>query len=351
MPRPSSSGAQPQSSGHAAQTLTIEGQTIDAEFRFLPLATVELDLSNPRIQYLLKQNTKNGKLTQEELAQLIRDNVPGAPGLFASIRDNGGLLEPILVRPDGRVIEGNCRLACYMRLLAVDKKRAVSSSIWSEIPAFVVPNISERQVAAFQGRVHVAGKNPWRAYEKAGHIYTMHKKHGMDAKAIAQILSMTESEVLRDIRTYETMTEKLIPKMKGTAAVEKWSFFAEFYKRKGLEQYRSKPANVDEFVSLVRSGKLTRGADVRKLEKILKSKSAMKELKTKGVDSAMTTLGQADPTADSKTFRQLKKTVKLLQRFPAKDLSRLRESEPQRILQELLAAARTVAKTAGVKVP
>lgn len=335
----------------ASQTLTIEGQTIDAEFQFLPIGKVQLDLSNPRIQYLLKQNTKDGKLTQQELAKLIYDNVPGAPGLYASIRDNGGLLEPILVRPDGRVIEGNCRLACYMRLLAIEKKQAVANSTWKEIPAFVVPNISERQVAAFQGRVHVAGKNPWRAYEKAGHIYTMHKKHGMDAKTIGQVLSMTESEVLRDIRTYETMTEELFPKMKGTAALEKWSFFAEFYKRKGLELYRAKPANVKQFVSLVRSGKLKRGADVRKLEQILKHKGAMKELKTKGVDSAMTTLGQADPTADSNTFRQLKKTAKLLHHFPTRELGRFREAEPQKILQDLLTAARALAKTAGVKVP
>src|SRR5688572_76829 len=114
MSKASSSGNTAQLHGQAAQTLTIEGQTIDAEFRFMPLGQVELDLSNPRIQYLLRQNTKKSKLTQDELAQLIRDNVPGAPGLFASIRDNGGLLEPILVRPDGRVIEGNCRLACYM---------------------------------------------------------------------------------------------------------------------------------------------------------------------------------------------------------------------------------------------
>ena len=162
MSKPSSSGTlHPQ--GHASQTLTIEGKTIDADFRFMPLDQVELDLSNPRIQYLLKQNTKKGKLTQDELAQLIRDNVPGASGLFASIRDNGGLLEPILVRPDGRVIEGNCRLACYMRLLAIEKKRGSTGSPWSEIPAFVIPSISERQVAAFQGRVHVAGKNPWRS--------------------------------------------------------------------------------------------------------------------------------------------------------------------------------------------
>lgn len=351
MTRGSSPRPRSQASPHGGQTLTIEGQSIDAQFRLLPLSDVHLDLSNPRIQYLLKQRAKNSKPTQEELSKLIHDNVPGAPALFASIRDNQGLREPIHVRPDGRVIEGNCRVAAYMRLLAIDRKHGVTDSRWSQIAAFVVPNISERQVAAFQGGVHVAGKNPWRAYEKAGHVYAMHTTHGMDPKTIGQQLGMTESEVLRDIRTYETMTEKLFPKMKGMAALEKWSFFAEFYKRKGLEQYRAKPANVDQFVSLVRSGRLKRGADVRKLEKILKDKRAVKELKTKGVDSAMTMLGQADPTADSKTFRHLKKTVKLLQRFPTKDLDRLRDAEPQRILQELLTAARTMAKTAGLKLP
>ena len=334
----------------AGETLTIEGQSIEAEFRMLPLGDVLLDVTNPRIQYLLKQGTKNGKPTQEELAKLIHENVPGAPALFASIRDNRGLLEPILVRPDGRVIEGNCRAASYMRLRAIDRKRGTAKSEWEEIPAFVVPNISERQVAAFQGRIHVAGKNPWRAYEKAGHVYAMHKTHSMDPKTIGQVLSMTESEVLRDIRTYETVTQKLLPKIKGTAALEKWSFFAEFFKRKKLDEYRAKPANVDQFVSLVISGKLKRGADVRHLEKILKNKSAVKELKTKGIDSAMALLGQADPAANSKTFRQLKKTVKLLQRFPTKDLDRFGEAEPQRILRDLIAAARAVANTAGVKV-
>jgi hypothetical protein len=340
----------PKPAPSVGQTLTIEGQLIEAEFRRLPLNDVQLDLANPRIQYLLKQSTANGKLTQEDLAKLIHEDVPGVPSLFVAIRENKGLLEPILVRPDGRVIEGNCRLACYMRLHSIDAKRGISGGMWAEIPAYILPEISERQVAAFQGRVHVAGKNPWRAYEKAGHIYAMHKTHRMDAKVIGQILSMTESEVLREIRTYETMTQKLFPKMKGTEAVKKYSFFAEFNKRKELEQYREAPAHVDQFVSLVQTGKIKRGADVRKLAKILKNKVAMKALKTKGFESAIAILGQADPTQDSATFRQLAKTIKLLNHFPTKDLDRLKDPEPQRILRELISAARTVAQTAGVKV-
>jgi len=328
--------------------LTIEGESLSVEYREMPIRDVQLDLSNPRIQYLLKQS-KNGKPSQDELTKLILD-IHGVPALFASIRDNKGLLEPIYVRPDGRVIEGNCRAAAYMRLFSIDRKKGLDKSNWEEVPAYVVPRISERQVAVLQGRVHVAGKNKWRAYEKAGHVYSMHTTQRMDPKTIGQVLSMTETEVLRDIRTYETITREFLPKMKGVTGLEKWSFFEEFFKRKGLKEYRAKPSNVTAFVSMVQHGKLKRGTDVRKLEKILKHKGAMNVLKHQGVDTAMEMVGRADPTADSLTFHQLKKTVKLLQKFPSKDLDRLRgAAKPQQILQELFTAARDLAKAAGVK--
>jgi hypothetical protein len=330
------------------QALTIEGEALAVAYREMPLRDVQLDLTNPRIQYILRQS-KNGKPTQDELTKLILD-IHGVPALFASIRDNKGLLEPIYVRPDGRVIEGNCRAAAYMRLLSIDRKKGVSNSNWEAIPAFVVPKISERQVAVLQGRVHVAGKNKWRAYEKAGHVHSMYTNLRMDPKTIGQLLSMSEGEVLRDIRAYETITEKFLPKMKGVTGLEKWSFFEEFFKRKGLEEYRAKPANVNAFVAMVQTGKLKRGADVRKLEKILKHKGALKVLKHQGVDMAMEKVGQADPTADSPTFHQLKKTVRLLKEFPTKDLDRLRgDDKPQQILQELFTAAKVLAKAAGVK--
>jgi hypothetical protein len=331
------------------QTLTIEGASIDAEFRHLPLHQVRLDLSNPRIQYLLKQNSKNGKLDQDELTKLILE-IHGVPALFAHIRDNLGLIEPIYVRPDGRVIEGNCRTAAYMRLLSIDLKKGIKNSHWQAIPAFVVPSITERQVAVLQGQVHVAGKNKWRAYEKAGHLHSMRMTLKMDDKAISQVLGIPEGEVARDIKAYETITKQLLPKMKGANVLEKWSIFDEFFKRKDLEDYRSKSANVTEFVSLVRRGRLNHGADVRKLAGILNHKGAMKVLKTQGVDQALSIVGQKDPTADSRSFRQLKKTATLLRKFPRKDLDRLRAAgEPQQILQELIAAARTVAKFAGLR--
>jgi hypothetical protein len=337
----------------AGQTLTIEGQTIEAAFELLPLDQVQLDLSNPRIQYLLKQQPKKGGLSQDDVAKLILE-IHGVPALFAHIRDNGGLIEPIYVRPDGRVIEGNCRTAAYMRLLAIDSKKGLKNSTWARIPAFVVPDITDRQVAVLQGQVHVAGKNKWKAYEKAGHLLNMRTNLKMDDKTIGQVLGIGELEVARQIKAYDTITKQLLPKMKGANAasvLEKWSIFDEFFKRKELDDYRQKATNVNEFVSIVASGKLKHGANVRQLGKILKHKGALKVLKTDGFEKALSTVGQADPTVDSRAFRQLKKTTTLLQRLPRKDLERLRGAdEPQQILQDLIMAARAVAKFAGVKV-
>jgi hypothetical protein len=344
MNRTGPSGSQPQAV-LIGQTLTIEGQAIPIEHRSMLLKDVRLDPSNPRIQHAVKQVSKNGTISQDELRKLILDR-PGVPELFKSIRDHGGLLEPIYVRPDGRIIEGNCRAASYMKLHGINDK----DTRWQTIPAVFVPNISDRQVAILQGHYHVAGKNKWLAYEKAGHLHTMHSRLKMDEKAIARALGMHESDVIKNLQSYEVMTQKLLPKVKDGNGLEKWSFVQEFFKSKDLAEYRAKPANVDKFVSLVVSKKLKRGTDVRKFAKILEHPVALKALNKEDVDSAMSVIGKTDPTADSGAFRKLKQTTSLLQRLPNKDLQRLRESEkPQIILQELFAAVKEVAKAAGMK--
>jgi hypothetical protein len=306
---------------------------------------VHLDPDNPRIQHAVKQRSQKGPLSQEGLSSLILEQ-PGVSDLFKTIRDNGGLIEPIYVRPDGRVIEGNCRAASFLKLRstnAADKR-------WHTIPAFVAPNITDRQVAVLQGHFHVAGKNKWRAYEKAGHLHTMSRNLGMDAKAIGRVLGLQERVVIRLLQSYKTMSEKILPRMNGRG-LDKWSHVEEFFKNKELEDFRSREDNVDEFVELVVSGKLKGGADVRKLPKILKYPRAIKILKKDGVQTALSVVGQSDPTADSVVFKKLKETVELLKGISSNDLHRLRkEKKPQQLLRELSTALKTVAKAAGLTV-
>lgn len=326
-------------------TLMIEGDEIPVENRRIPLDEVQLDPSNPRIQHAVKQFAKNGKITQEDLRKIILGQ-PGVDALFKSIRDNGGLIDPIYVRPDGRVIEGNCRAASYLKLHGINK----NDRRWQTIQAVLVANISERHVAILQGQYHVVGKNKWLAYEKAGHLHYMRTKLQMEPKEIGQVLSMSEREVIQQLNAYATMTEKVLPKMGSANGTEKWSFVAELYKRKELEGYRAKANNVDEFVSLVVSGKIKHGADVRKLSEILKHPAAATVLKKQGVEAAISVVGKTDPTADSVAFRKLKQTTGLLRRLPAKELQRLRDpGKPRAILTELFAAVKDVAKLAGIK--
>lgn len=335
------------SSALVNQTLIIESERIPVEHREMDLDDVRLDPSNPRIQHAVKRKSQGRSLAQEELRDLILD-LPGVSELFKSIRDNEGLLEPIYVRPDGRVIEGNCRAACYLKLHAIAKRN--KDNRWQNIPAVFVPQISDRQVAVLQGHYHVAGKNKWLAYEKAGHLHMMHTKLQMDEKAIAKALGMREGEVKKNLQSYQVMTEKLLPKMKNGNGLDKWSFVQEFFKSKHLEDYRSQSSNVDQFVSLVASDKLKRGTDVRKFAKIITHPRAVETLKKDGVESAMTVVGNVDPTANSRTFKRLKEASQLLLHLPNPELQKLRENQKtQAILRELFQAVKDVAKTAGVK--
>lgn len=329
------------------QTLVIEGDKIPVRYREMDLDDVRLDPNNSRIQHAVKQKSNGRTLSQQELRDLILD-LPGVSELFKSIRDNKGLLEPIYVRPDGHIIEGNCRAACYLKLHSIAIRN--NDHRWQRIPAVFVPKISDRQVAVLQGHYHVAGKNKWLAYEKAGHLHMMYTTLKMDEKAIAKALGMREGEVRKNLESYHVMTEKLLPKMKNGNGLEKWSFVQELFKRKQLEDFRSKSSNVDQFVSLVVNNKLKRGTDVRKFEKIIKHPRALEKLKKDGVQSAMTVVGDVDPTANSTTFKKLKEATRLLLRLQGPDLEKLRENEKtQAILRELFQAVSDAAKTAGVK--
>jgi hypothetical protein len=329
------------------QALIIEGEKISVKYQEMTLEDVRLDPNNPRIQHAVKRKSNGRPMSQNELRDLILD-LPGVSELFKSIRDNEGLLEPIYVRPDGRVIEGNCRAACYLKLDSIAKRNKDDS--WEKIPAVFVPKISERQVAVLQGHYHVAGKNKWLAYEKAGHLHAMHTKLKMDEKAIAKALGMREGEVRKNLQSYQVMTEKLLPKMKNGNGLDKWSFVQEFFKNKHLEDYRSKAANVDQFVSFVANNKLKRGTDVRKFAKIIAHPRAIDTLKKDGVESAMTIVGNVDPTANSTTFKKLKEATHLLLHLPNPELLKLRENEKtQAILRDLFQALKDAAKTAGVK--
>lgn len=324
----------------------IEGEVIPVRYEEIPLQEIILDPENSRIRHIVSQQKQNGKaLSIEELRKIIWE-LPGVQELFVNVRDNGGLMEPIYVCANGRVIEGNCRVAVYLRLhdsLTEDKR-------WKSIPAFRLPgDVTDRQLAVLQGQFHVAGKTQWRAHEQAGHVRYMHVELKMTPKDIAKSLGLQERVVTRLLKAHELMTKLILPQVKNGTGLDKFSYAEEFYKNKNLEEFRETPGSEKVFAELVVSGKFKRGADVRDLPKILKNPQAAKALKQQGHQNALKVLGHSDPTADSAFFKKVQNTIDALREMPIAEIDRLkREQRARELLIDLFNAVKTAAKVAGL---
>ncbi len=87
--------------------------------------------------------------------------------LKESIKSNGGLIDPIIVRDgDFVVLEGNSRLAAYRILYKTDPIK------WAKIKVTLLPkDIPESAVFTLLGQYHIVGKDPWDPYEQAGYLY------------------------------------------------------------------------------------------------------------------------------------------------------------------------------------
>lgn len=322
------------------RTITIENARVQVQYSEMPLDKIRLDPTNPRIQNEVRKRARAP--TQDDLVKLILD-LPGVSELFKTIRDNGGVMDPIYVRKDGTVVEGNCRAAIYMSLRV--RKPHVR---WDTIPALTLPEVTPRQIAVLQGQFHVAGKNQWPAYEKAGHIHDM-VKLGMTLEDVARVLKLQKRVVEHLLVSYQTMTEQVLPRIKSGTGLDKWSYVYEFYKRKDLEPIRADPAKVTEFVDLVVTGKLKRGEHVRQLHKIMGNPRAKKALKKDGSEKAIIVVAKTDPAVTSPILRKLVDTTKALRSVATIDIRHIQESKESRdILLALHAAVREVANAAKV---
>lgn len=136
---------------------------------------------------------------------------PSVKNLIPSIKEHGGLLEPILVRYDThQVIEGNSRLAAFRHLYEKERDEK-----WSTILCNCVDKLTPKQQDAYLGQMHLAGKTPWTAYERAN-IFYVRNKQGVKIEEIAERFSTSVREARTRIDT--------IAKMKGNRDAEKTRF-------------------------------------------------------------------------------------------------------------------------------
>src|SRR5579884_3697174 len=143
--------------------MTLDGQRIRVESTLVDVGNVRLDPRNPRIAHTLAVEPPANVDVQDYLEEHLWADTD-VKELYRQVQANGGLLEPIIVRHDLVVAEGNCRTVVYRKL----REKQPTNAAWKRIPARVLPSeVDQRLVAMMLGELHVAGKNTWTAFEKA----------------------------------------------------------------------------------------------------------------------------------------------------------------------------------------
>lgn len=223
-------------------------------------------IENPRIYSLISKTYENP--TQEEI-ETILSKADDIKELEYSIGQNGGLVEPLIVKDgDMIVLEGNRRLAAYRNLC---KRKPIE---FAKVKCKVLPkDISEEAIFTLLGQIHIVGRKDWSPFEQAGYLYRMVNAGKGEVSTIAKSLGITESTAKNLLRNYEFMVEKkdIVP--------EHWSYYDEYLKSQSIKTYRNTLPDLDDkFTSMVKNNEILLASDVRKLATIAKNpdKSAKK---------------------------------------------------------------------------
>ena len=317
------------------EEIALDGKRVQVQSVGLPLKQVQLDPHNPRIADVALAITHQGAALQARLEALLWDDAV-VRDLYRQVLINEGLVERIIVRPDGRVVEGNCRTVVYRKL----RECQPAAEQWRTIPARVLPaDITDRDLAILLGEMHVAGKNTWTSFEKASHVYRLHHDFGFVQEEIAVRLRMSKSKVNRLIRAFDMMKQRFLPKYPGPGSSRKFSYFEELFKKPLLREWiLANPNNERQFIDWVNTDKFNQSAQLRDLPAILEDEEAVAALTTNGFAAAQRALAEDNPVITSKLFKRMIEMTEALKKAQLDEVQRVRKSRNSRarkIVQEL----------------
>jgi hypothetical protein len=332
--------------------ITLDGKRVQVQNKDLPLDDVKLDPRNPRIANTVAFSfADEGPNLQKKIAAILWED-DDVRDLYRQVLINKGLVERIIVRQDGTAVEGNCRTVVYGKL----REKHPSEKRWQRIPARVLPHdIGDRDIAILLGEMHVAGKNTWTPFEKAGHVYRLHKDFALTQDEIAQRLRMSKSKVNQLIRAFDVMKNRYLPKYPGPVNIRKFSYFEELFKKPPLRDWVASTSDAEEtFVEWVGKGRLSQGVHVRELPGILENEEAIKALTDEGFAAAQRVLAEDNPAVTSKLFRRMLDMTEALNKAQLDDIQRVRRggnSKARRIVQELDKAFGHFREMCGLETP
>jgi len=277
----------------ATYVRNVQGYSVGLTLIEVDPKDVKLDPTNPRVGFSMRQLAAEER--SEDACTLLLTSQEDTEALKRSIVASNGVQEPIYVRPDGRVAEGNRRVVA-MRAALEDFP---GDERLSKMPAWLIPEgTPEHVIQDLLNEVHLGSVRGWAPYERALQMQGL-VDGGLIEDEIAERYRMTTREVRQQIAAVEFMDQNYFPITSDPTDPEhrtKFSYFLEFYKNGRVQAHAENMPDLPErFARWVRDSRIDTGARVRRLPRILDSKEATRLLEVVGFDAADEYLAKQNP--------------------------------------------------------
>lgn len=323
-------------------SITIDGEIIPCSIEVRDIFELQYYKENPRIHFIISSLGEN--VTQEDIEKEMW-GVDSTKKLFRDIKRNDGLLEEIIVK-DNLVIEGNTRLCAYRKLFAEAQRNNDSDGLqkWKKIRAKILPaHVTQTHLFSLLGTLHVRGKTEWRPFEQAGYVYRMSKQLDKTPSEISSLIGIGETEVKRQIKIYEIMQNRLLDEDSSPEALEKYSYFDEYFKSREMQKLHAEnPELIDNFCTWVKEERIYKAhQQVKDLAHILQHKKARKifieEDTENAFDMAKEKLLEDKPAKGDPFYNQLEKTRQAIRKVALHQIKKEIDEMPKKgdIIQKL----------------
>ena len=194
---------------------------------------------NPRVlSKLVGDDALNGSF--EEKQQAIEEGMreeASVKALLSSIPKQGGISDPLIIKPNGRVLEGNSRLAS-LRILYEKKEEEK----YLTAPCRVI-DLNEKEIDAFLHQQHIDGKTPWSAYDKAYSAYHRVQIDRVSLATYARRTSSSKSEIEKQINAIKLM---MLEKMSHKK--DRFSYYDLFHRSRKLKKCFEENPDLKKYV-------------------------------------------------------------------------------------------------------
>ena len=271
----------------------VQGYQVRLELIEVDPDELVLDTTNPRLGFSMKQLSEDER--GDPACTLLLTSQEETEALKRSIVLSGGVQEPIYVRHDFTVAEGNRRVVA----VRAAKEENPGDKRFHKVTAWLIHrDTPESVIQDLLNEIHLGSVRGWAPYEKALQMRTL-VESGLIEAEVAERYRMAAREVRQHIDAADMMDRLYFPITEDPRDPEhrsKFSYFLEFMKNSRIQSHcESAPGLPEKFAKWVYEGRIDAGRRVRRIPKILDSAEATRLLDVEGFEAAEQLLAEHNP--------------------------------------------------------